>query len=93
VKVKTTITKKNPLLQQKYNEGFTAGYDQGFAQAKRAAAAQFAVRLERLEMVSGIGEKTMEKIMESMQKDLTVGEEQAAERYMADLLEREWSGK
>lgn len=82
--------KKNPLLEKKYNEGAAYGYDQGFADAKRKSAALFAVKLERLEEIKGIGEQTMAKIVKSMQEDLTEGEQQKAEHYVADMLEKEW---
>ena len=82
--------KKNPLLEKKFNEGAALGYDQGFQDAKRKSAALFAVKLERLEDVKGIGQKTLEKIVASMQEPLTEGEKQKAEHHVAHMIEREW---
>lgn len=54
--------KKNPLLQQKWMEGYEQGKKDGIAQAVNFFASKFA----GLEDVPGIGEKTMRKIVEQL---------------------------
>lgn len=53
---------KNPLLQKKYEEGFTAGYAKGEENGIRKSTAFFAKKFEGLSNVPGIGEKTFQKI-------------------------------
>ena len=49
---------KNPLLEQKYQEGYIDGVSAGIAKA----TAFFAHKFEGLEEVEGIGPKTLDKI-------------------------------
>lgn len=58
---------KNPVLKQKYKEGYQKGFERGsklgFEQGKYSACMYFAERFDGLENVSGIGPKTMEIIV------------------------------
>lgn len=54
--------KKNPLLQQKYHEGFQAGYERGMQDGISRATAFFATKFSTLEEEKGIGPKTIEKV-------------------------------
>lgn len=54
--------KKNPLLQKKWLEGYEQGKIDGVAQA----VSFFAAKFEGLENVPGIGEKTMQKIVNQL---------------------------
>lgn len=53
---------RNPLLQQKWMEGYQQGKIDGIAQAVNFFTAKF----EGLEDVPGIGEKTMQKIVNQL---------------------------
>ena len=50
--------KRNPVLDKKYDEGFEAGSDH--------AVRFFVDRFQGLQNVEGIGDKTMEKIVEHL---------------------------
>lgn len=80
--------KKNPLLEKKYQEG----YDVGFHEAQDRAVSTFAVRIERLEQVSGIGEKTIKKIIESINSPITDREWEKVSEYM-DIQKQKRRGK
>ena len=54
--------KPNPVLQKKWNEGYMQGKKDGIAQAVNF----FAEKLEGLQDVPGIGEKTMRKIVDKL---------------------------
>lgn len=54
--------KPNPVLQKKYLEGYQQGKKDGIAQAVNF----FAEKLEGLQNVPGIGEKTMRKIVDKL---------------------------
>jgi flagellar biosynthesis/type III secretory pathway protein FliH len=61
---KKTQKKKNPVMQQKYEEGFEDGLRQGKYEAIRI----FAEKFEGLEKVDGIGKATIEKIITHLGK-------------------------
>jgi Holliday junction resolvasome RuvABC DNA-binding subunit len=71
---------KNPLLQQKLNEG----YQLGVADTKRVTAATFTVKLERLSSIKGIGPKTFEKIIKELQRELSPEEKESVNNYLQD---------
>ena len=54
--------KKNPILEQKYNEGYIDGVAAGIAKA----TAFFAHKFKGLEEVEGIGPKTLDKIKKQL---------------------------
>ena len=60
---------KNPLLQQKYNEGYIDGVSAGIAKA----TAFFADRFKGLDDVEGIGPKTLDKIKKQLGEEYFVG--------------------
>lgn len=53
---------KNPLIQRKYEEGYALGLEHGIQKGVNF----FTHKLEGLEQVDGIGEKTMEKVREQL---------------------------
>lgn len=53
---------KNPLLQQKFDEGYALGVQHGI----QKSVDFFIHKFEGLEEVPGIGEKTMEKIKKQL---------------------------
>ncbi|MEK4148944.1 hypothetical protein NST02_17935 [Robertmurraya sp. FSL W8-0741] len=61
------MSKKNPLLKKKFDEGYQAGFltgtKNGYEQGKYSATMYFASRFEGLQDVKGIGPKTMEIIV------------------------------
>jgi DNA polymerase/3'-5' exonuclease PolX len=71
---------KNPLLQQKYREGFRDGMET----AKEVSAAHFSVKLERLAKLPGIGPKRFKQIVEEFMKDFTPEEVEHAAFYIKD---------
>jgi hypothetical protein len=74
---------KNPLLQQKYQEG----YQEGLRQAKAISAAHMTVKLERLAALSGVGPKTFGKIIQDFMRELTEEEQAAAQVYVEEYLQ------
>ena len=52
--------KPNPVLQKKYNEGFMNGYER----ARLDTLDFFRMRFDKLQETKGIGEKTLEKIVD-----------------------------
>ena len=61
--------KKNPVLQQKFEEGKREGFKHGFEQGKYSAIVYFASRFEGLDKVPGIGPKTVEKVVKHFGKE------------------------
>jgi len=59
---KKKIKKKNPKLQEKYNEGFMMGYER----ARLDTLEFFRMRFDKLQEQKGIGEKTLEKIVNTL---------------------------
>lgn len=72
---------KNPLLEQKYREGFRIGMQE----AKAVSAAHFTVKLHRLAKIPGIGPKTFEKIVKDFMQELTPEESAEAQAYIVDF--------
>lgn len=58
---------RNPILKQKYDEGYQKGFERGsklgFEQGKYSACMYLADRFDGLNQVPGIGPKIMEKIV------------------------------
>lgn len=71
---------KNPLLQQRYDEG----YRDGLQEAKAVSAAHFTIKLERLAALPGIGPKTFQKIIVDFMRELTPEEQIEAQGYIND---------
>lgn len=55
---------KNPILQQKYNEGYQTGYINGAEYGKRVGIQAMVKRIESLRDTKGIGDKTYKKIID-----------------------------
>lgn len=69
---------KNPLLQQKYAEGFR----DGMHEAKAISAAHFTIKLHRLAELPGIGPKRFQQIVQKFMQELTPEELQEANAYI-----------
>lgn len=80
--------KKNPILEKKYWEGYHTGFDGGFGEARDTAVAHFAVRLERLAQIPGLGPKRLQMIQEVLEMELTPEEAKQAERYIMQMREK-----
>lgn len=76
---------KNPLLNQKYNEGYEDGEKAGVRKAKHSAAAAFTVKLERIAAIKGVGPKMFEKIILEFQKELSPEEKEKVDIYMQEF--------
>lgn len=69
MKTKTPLT---ALLNKDYNKGFHDGTEYGVKAAKKEVAIDFVARLQKLRNEKGIGPKTWEKILDSL--DINKGE-------------------
>lgn len=58
--------KKNPVLEQKFNEGYVEGFKQGEEFGIQKSIAFFQSKFAGLEDVKGIGPVTMKKIKEHL---------------------------
>lgn len=54
------------MINQDWNKGFNAGVKQGAQEAKKAVAAEFLNRLQKLRNEKGIGPKTWDKIIDCL---------------------------
>ncbi|HDR3524323.1 hypothetical protein ACTFSJ_27640 [Bacillus cereus group sp. MYBK12-2] len=74
------MKKKNPILQQKY--------DQGFQDAKATAAALFAMKLGRIDAIKGIGPKKKELILNMISDNtMTPEERQKYQTFLKEIQE------
>lgn len=60
------MAKKNPVLQKKFEEGYQVGLEMGEMKGIQKAVDFFKQKFDGLDQVEGIGEKTMEKIVEQL---------------------------
>jgi hypothetical protein len=79
------VKKKNPLLQKKWWDGYNQGFGSGFEEARDTAVAHFATRLDRIGLLKGIGPKTMQKIIQEMERPLSPEENKQAEAAVIEM--------
>lgn len=53
---------KNPILQKKFDEGYTIGFQEGAEFGRSQAINFFVDKFDGLENAPGVGEKTLRKI-------------------------------
>lgn len=57
------MTKKpNPILQEKFREGYNMGFEKGMRYGREIAIRFFAERFKNLKKEKGVGEKTLQKV-------------------------------
>lgn len=89
--------KANPVLIKKYQEGYTAGFQEGQAKGhidgmiagKKAAAALLSVKIERIAKIKGIGPAKIKQIFDALDSNLTPEEQQEYNEFLSDLLNGE----
>jgi hypothetical protein len=62
--IQIRLQKKNPVLEQKYREGYERGMENGIELGKESAIYYFASRFDNLDKVKGIGPKTIKLVVE-----------------------------
>lgn len=65
--------KPNPILQEKYQEGYKMGFEKGMNYGRQVAIRFFAERFKLLENEKGIGEKTIQKVKKKLGEEYFTG--------------------